>query len=134
MNDANLYTLLEARFPPDRTAACLETPDGAVWTYADVEAESARYASLMRERGVTPGDRVAVQVEKSPRALILYLACLRAGAVYLPLNPAYPERELDYFLGDAEPRMVVVRPESPNGLARLCERHGIAEAAHPRHG
>ena len=127
MNDANVYTLLEAHFPPDRSTACLETPDGAAWTWADVEATSARYAGLMRERGVEAGDRVAVQVEKSPRALVLYLACLRAGAVYLPLNPAYPERELDYFLGDAEPRMVVVRPGSLHGLTGLCERHGIGE-------
>ena len=127
MNDANLYGLLEAHFPPDRSAVCLETPDGRVWTWADVDAESARYASLMHEKGVEPGDRVAVQVEKSPRALILYLACLRAGAVYLPLNPAYPERELDYFLGDAEPRLVVARPESANGVAGLCGRHGIGE-------
>jgi len=127
MNDANVYTLLEAHFPPDRSTACLETPDGAVWTWADVEATSARYAGLMRERGVEAGDRVAVQVEKSPRALVLYLACLRAGAVYLPLNPAYPERELDYFLGDAEPRMVVARPEHLNAVAGLCGRHGIGE-------
>ena len=127
MNDANLYALLEAHFPPDRSTACLETPEGAVWTFADVDAESARCASLMRERGVEPGDRVAVQVEKSPRALILYLACLRAGAAYLPLNPAYPERELDYFLGDAEPRLVVARPESATGVAALCGRHGIGE-------
>ena len=91
MTNANLYALLEAHFPADRSATCLETPAGAVWTYAEVEAESARHANLMRERGVAPGDRVAVQVEKSPHALILYLACLRAGAVYLPLNPAYPE-------------------------------------------
>ena len=127
MNDANVYSLLEAHFPSDRSTACVETPDGVVWTWADVEAESARCAHLMVERGVAPGDRVAVQVEKSPRALILYLACLRAGAVYLPLNPAYPERELDYFLGDAEPRLVVARPESANRVARLCERHGIGE-------
>ena len=102
-----------------RTARC--------GTWADVEAESARYAHLMRERGVVPGDRIAVQVEKSPRALVLYLACLRAGAAYLPLNPAYPERELDYFLGDAEPRLVVARSESGNGVAGLCGRHGIGE-------
>ena len=127
MNDANLYTLLETHFPHDRSTACLETPDGGVWSYAVVEAESARYANLMRERGVEPGGRVAVQVEKSPRALVLYLACLRAGAAYLPLNPAYPERELDYFLGDAEPRLVVARPESANGIAGLCKRHGIGE-------
>ena len=127
MNDANVYSLLEAHFPPDRSAACLESPDGGVWTWADVEAESARFANLMAERGVEPGDCVAAQVEKSPRALVLYLACLRAGAAYLPLNPAYPERELDYFLGDAEPRLVVARPESANGVARLCERHSIGE-------
>ena len=125
--NANLYALFEGHFPADRSTACLESPDRAVWTWADVEAESARYASLMHERGVEPCGRVAVQVEKSPRALILYLACLRAGAVYLPLNPAYPERELDYFLGDAEPRMVVARPESANGVAGLCQRHGIGE-------
>ena len=127
MTNANLYALLEAHFPSDRSAPCLETPDGAVWTWADVEATSARYANLMAERGVAPGERVAVQVEKSSRALILYLACLRAGAVYLPLNPAYPDRELDYFLGDAEPRLVVARPESAEGLSGLCERHGAGE-------
>ena len=127
MMNANVYALLEANSPADGSAICLETPQGAVWTCADVEAESARYANLMRERGVVPGDRVAVQVEKSPRALVLYLACLRVGAVYLPLNPAYPERELDYFLGDAEPRMVVARPESLSAVAGLCRRHGIGE-------
>ena len=127
MNDANLYTLLEARFPADRSVTCLETPDGMVWSCADVEAEAARYAHLLCGRGVIPGDRVAMQVEKSPRALVLYLACLRAGAVCLPLNPAYSERELDYFLGDAEPRVVVGRPGSADGLAALCERHGIGE-------
>ena len=127
MNNANLYAFLEARFPADRSAACLETPDGAVWTWADMEAEAAWYANLLCERGVAPGDRVAMQVEKSPRALILYLACLRAGAVCLPLNPAYPHRELEYFLGDAGPRVVVGRPESADGLAALCERHGAGE-------
>ena len=127
MTNANVYALLEARFPADRTTTCLETPDGEAWTFADVEATSARYANLMAERGVAPGDRVAVQVEKSPRALMLYLACLRAGAAYLPLNPAYPERELDYFLADAEPRLVVARPESANAISQLCERHGAGE-------
>ena len=127
MTNANLYTFLEAHFPADRSATCLETPDGEVWTYADVEAESARCAHLLCDRGVTPGERVAVQVEKSPQALALYLACLRAGAIYLPLNPAYSGRELDHFLGDAEPRVVVAQPASVDGLAALCERHGVGE-------
>ena len=124
MKNANLYALLESQFPADRSAICLETPSGRQWTWDELDAESARCANLLCDRGVTPGDRVAVQVEKSPRALVLYLACLRAGAVYLPLNPAYPDRELDYFLGDAEPRAVVTRPESPDPVAALCERHG----------
>ena len=127
MTNPNVYALLNSHFPADRSVTCMEPPHGGMWTFADVETESARYANLMRERGVVPGDRVAVQVEKSPQALVLYLACLRAGAVYLPLNPAYPERELDYFLGDAEPRMTVVRPESVNALTALCERHGTGE-------
>ena len=124
MKNANLYALLESQLPTDRSSTCLETPRGRLWTWDDVDAESARCANLLCDRGVVPGDRVAVQVEKSPRALILYLACLRAGAVYLPLNPAYPDRELDYFLGDAEPRAVVARPESEDSVAALCERHG----------
>ena len=127
MTNANVYSLLETRFPTDREATCLEIPDGEVWTFADVETESARYANLMVERGVAPGDRIAVQVEKSPRALVLYLACLRAGAAYLPLNPACTERELDYFLGDAEPKLVVSRPESADAVAALCERQGAGE-------
>ena len=127
MSNANLYALLQTRFPAERSAPCLETPPGEVWTWADVEAESARYAHLLCGRGVVPGDRVAMQAEKSPRALIFYLACLRAGAVCLPLDPAYRERELEYFLGDAEPRVMVAPPESVGGLAALCERRGIGE-------
>ena len=92
MTNANLYALLEAHFPDEGSAVCLETPGGAVWTYADMEATSARYANLMCERGVAPGDRVAVQVEKSPGALVLYLACLRAGAAYLPVAASPYER------------------------------------------
>ncbi len=68
--------------------------------------------------GVRPGDRVAVQVEKSPEALMLYLACLRTGAVYLPLNTAYTLAELDYFIGDAEPRLIVCAPGAKEGIAK----------------
>ena len=68
-------------------------------------------------RGVVPGDRVAVQVEKSADAIMLYLACLRAGAVYLPLNTGYTLAELEYFIGDAEPRVVVCAPEKQAALA-----------------
>ena len=84
--------------------------DARILTYADLERETARYANALAALGVTPGDRVAAQVEKSAANLILYIATVRAGAVYLPLNTAYTLAELAYFLGDAEPALVVCDP------------------------
>ncbi|MDD3445106.1 MAG: malonyl-CoA synthase [Zavarzinia sp.] len=83
----------------------------AAMSHGDLLTRSARLAHALVWLGVVPGDRVAVQVEKSVDALMLYLACVRAGAVFLPLNTAYTPNELAYFIGDAEPRVVVVTPE-----------------------
>ncbi|MBV8427535.1 MAG: AMP-binding protein, partial [Hyphomicrobiales bacterium] len=88
----------------------LETPQGRKLDYGDVLAGSARFAHALAALGVVPGDRVAVQVEKSPEALLLYLGCVRAGAVFLPLNTAYTTAELEYFIGDAEPSLIVGDP------------------------
>jgi malonyl-CoA/methylmalonyl-CoA synthetase len=85
----------------------LRPPDGAPLTFREVFATAARFAHVLVKQGVQPGDRVAVQAEKSPAALILYLACLRAGAVYLPLNTGYTPPELAYFVTDSEPRLFV---------------------------
>jgi malonyl-CoA/methylmalonyl-CoA synthetase len=104
----------------------LETADGRRWSYGDMMALSARLARRLVERGVQPGDRVAVQVEKSAEALMLYLACLRAGAVYLPLNTAYTLAELDYFVGDAEPRILVAPPARAEAASEVAGRHGAA--------
>jgi malonyl-CoA/methylmalonyl-CoA synthetase len=125
MND-NLYSLFESRFPADRNQPLLLLGPRGSLTYAEAEATSARFASLLASLGLVPGDRVAVQVEKSPEALLLYLACLRAGLVYLPLNSAYQEREVSYFLQNAEPRAVVAQPSSLPWLMPLTERLGIA--------
>ncbi|WP_337181930.1 malonyl-CoA synthase [Shinella sp.] len=105
-------------------ATFIETAEGRRWTYGDMIRLSGQMAGMLRRLGVAPGDRVAVQVEKSPEALMLYLACLRAGAVYLPLNTAYTLVELDYFIGDAEPRLVVVDPQARDGVAAIAEAHG----------
>ena len=83
----------------------LTLPGGESQTYGDILARSGQMANVLIELGVVPGDRVAAQVGKSSDALALYLASLRAGAVFLPLNTAYTSGELDYFLGDAEPRV-----------------------------
>jgi len=106
----HLVSGLMARSPgPQRRL--LETAEGRVVTYGGMTALSGRLASALVALGVEPGDRVAVQAEKSVEALALYLAVVRAGAVYLPLNMAYTRAEVSYFVGDAEPRLLVVDPD-----------------------
>jgi malonyl-CoA/methylmalonyl-CoA synthetase len=124
MNE-NLYSLFEARFPSERARPLLILEDGREITYGEAEATCARYASFLAGLGLAPGERVAVQVEKSPEALLLYLACLRAGLVYLPLNSAYQQGEVGYFLENAEPGAVVAQPRSMPWLAPLAAGRGI---------
>ena len=112
----NLFQRLEAGFPADREQTAILQPDGRSYSYAALEAASGRLARLLGRLGVAPGDRVAVQVEKSAEALFLYLACLRAGAIYLPLNTAYTPAEIAYFLGDAEPKVFVCAPAAEAAL------------------
>lgn len=90
----NLFAIFQNRFPADRTRVFLERLDGTTLSYADLADISGRLASVLKELGVKPGDRVAAQVEKSAEALMLYLASMRAGAVYLPLNTAYTVGEI----------------------------------------
>ncbi len=103
---------------PDRRA--IETADGRVLSYRDLDALSGRLARALVGLGVGPGDRVAVQAEKSVEALALYLAASRAGAVYLPLNMAYTRDELAYFVADAAPRLLVVDPARRDALGSLA--------------
>ena len=106
---ANLFdVLLAGKAGSGRTA--LEVPGGARLSYAGLVAEAGRWANALVSIGVKPGDRVAVQVEKSGANAILYLATLQAGAVFLPLNTAYTTSEVAYFVGDAEPALVVCDP------------------------
>jgi malonyl-CoA/methylmalonyl-CoA synthetase len=105
----------------DLAARLIETADGRVLSYADVLAGSAALANVLVSLGAAPGDRVAVQVEKSPEALLLYLACIRCGAIFLPLNPAYTLTELRYFFDDAEPSVVVCAPTSAAAIAGIVK-------------
>src|ERR1700733_11176674 len=101
----NLFQRFQDAADPSRPL--IRSLDRPPLSYAVCFAVAARFAHVLAHHGVRPGDRVAVQVEKSPNALCLYLACLRAGAVYLPLNTGYTPSELAYFVGDAEPRLFV---------------------------
>src|SRR3546814_3564185 len=96
-------------------------------SYADLEAGAGRLARLLVDCGVQPGDRVAAQIEKSPEALLLYLAVLRSGAVYLPLNTAYKGGEVAYFLQDAEPRVLVCTPENEATLGAIRSEEHTSE-------
>jgi malonyl-CoA/methylmalonyl-CoA synthetase len=121
----NLFTLFTSRFPQDRSRVFLERSDGTVLTYADLVGRSGRFAKILVELGVKPGDRVAAQVEKTAEALILYLASLRAGAVYLPLNTAYTPAEIRYFLGDAEPTVFVCSPKRIDEMTSVAHDLGV---------
>ncbi len=107
----NLLAVLRERFEPslDRPSLLLRGGAGAdtQWTYGELDRASARCSAALRARGVEAGDRVLVQVPKSMEAVALYLGVLRCGGVYVPLNTAYTEREVDFFTGDASPRVVV---------------------------
>jgi len=104
-------------------ATFIDTARGHRWTYGDMLDFSGHLAAALVALGVRPGDRVAAQVEKSPEALMLYLACLRAGAVYLPLNTGYTLTELEYFIGDAQPRLFVCAPAAADAVTTLAQRH-----------
>lgn len=108
----NLFALLRSRFPPDLTSPFLILRSGRTLSYGDIDTLSAQMANVLNASGAQPGDRVAVQVEKSPEAVALYLACMRGGFVYLPLNSAYRDEELEYFLSDAEPTIAIGDPGS----------------------
>ncbi|WP_027555375.1 malonyl-CoA synthase [Bradyrhizobium sp. Cp5.3] len=119
--NANLFSrLFDDLDSPARLA--IETHDGARISYGDLIARAGQMANVLVARGVKPGDRVAVQVEKSVANIVLYLATVRAGAVYLPLNTAYTLNELDYFIGDAEPSLVVCDPSKAEGLAPIAAK------------
>jgi malonyl-CoA/methylmalonyl-CoA synthetase len=121
----NLFDLIQSRIgSPGKVF--LELKDGRHFTYADVVATSARFANALVALGVKPGDRVAVQVEKSAEALMLYLGTLRAGAVFLPLNTAYTPAEVAYFVGDAEPAVLVCDPARAEALRPVAQSAGAA--------
>lgn len=125
MNNSNLYAALEQQFALNASRPALEIGSGQTCNYADLDRETARCACALCDLGLQRGDRVAVQVDKSPQSLFLYLACLRAGLVYLPLNTAYRLAEVAYFLSDAEPSLVVCGPPAEQGVRELVRSRGL---------
>ncbi|SCW52678.1 AMP-binding protein [Ancylobacter rudongensis] len=104
-----------------------ETADGTILTYAALERRTAQYANALLALGLKPGDRVALQAEKSLEAVFAYLGTVRAGGVFLPLNTGYTPPEVDYFLGDAEPAIFVCDPATEAALAPIARARGVAQ-------
>jgi malonyl-CoA/methylmalonyl-CoA synthetase len=111
---------------PDRPF--LRFPDGRVQSYADLRATTGRIAGALVALGVSPGDRVTVQIEKCPEYISLYLASLWTGAIFMPLNTGYTQAEVDYFTGDADPKLFIADAQTP--LSSLTQRD---DPAPPRH-
>ena len=126
MQNFNLYAALRAGFPADLDSVAIETADSGplYYTWGDLERASARIANLLEFLEIPPQSRIAVQVDKSVENLILYLAVLRAGHVYLPLNNAYQSAEIEYFIGNAEPAVVVCSPKSFGWISKIAFQAG----------
>ena len=136
MSALTLTGMVDDAFDAAPTSTFVASPDGRRATYADARARASQLARVLAGLGIGAGDRVAVQVEKSPDSLFLYLACLRSGAVFVPVNTAYTESEVDYLVGDVDPSLVVRDPGRPPRVAGppvlTLDAHGggtLAEAA-----
>ena len=119
----NLYDRLLGAADSDQSI-CIEKESGAALTYAELAAISGRFAGFLARIGVGPNHRVAAKVEKSVEAIALYLATLRAGAVYLPLNTAYTPAETEYFIRDAQPTLIVCDPREEPDLRAIAAKAG----------
>ncbi|MFN9102067.1 MAG: AMP-binding protein, partial [Betaproteobacteria bacterium] len=127
MTNANLFVALRGGFPADLDAVAVETvdtPSALAYTWRDLDRASAMVANLIDSLDLPAQSRVAVQVDKSVEALVLYLAVLRAGHVFLPLNNAYQAAEIEYFVGNAEPALVVCTPKAFPWLSKIAFRAG----------
>ena len=120
MDNLNLFAALRAAFPQDLDRVAIETDDGLNYSWRDLDRASAMVANLLDSLSLPPASRVAVQVEKSVEALVLYLATLRAGHVFLPLNTAYQSAEIEYFIGNAEPAVVVCSPGQFGWVSKIA--------------
>ena len=123
-SNQNLFAALRSAFPADLEQIAVETMSASgeplLYSWRDLDRASARIANLLAALELPEGSRIAVQVEKSVEAMLLYLATLRAGHVFLPLNTAYQSAEIEYFVGNAEPAVVVCTPGNFGWVSKIA--------------
>ena len=120
MKNQNLFAALRTAFPEDLDAVAVETDTGLNYSWRDLDRATAMLANLLKSLDLPAGARVAVQVDKSVEAMMLYLATLRAGYVFLPLNTAYQSAEIEYFIGNAEPSVVVCSRKNFGWVSKIA--------------
>ncbi len=119
----NLYLRYREGFPKDLSTPCIELKDGSIISYKELEDQSSQYANGFSNLGLKPGDRVSVQVNKSPEVLYIYLACLRSNIIFHPLNTAYKDHELSFLLEDADPALFICEKEVYEKIDSLNLKH-----------
>ncbi len=124
MINKNLYTYFEQNFLRYKNRLFLVS-DHRTLKYDEIQNETGRYVSMFTKMQIKKGDRIVVQVEKSIESVLLYLACLRYGAIYIPLDPAYTKEEINYFLRDSDPALFVCTPEREISMSALATEIGI---------
>ena len=127
MTQQNIFAALRAAFPVDLDAIAIEatdTPEPLLYTWRDLDRGTAMLANLIDSLGLPPHSRIAVHIDKSVEAMMLYLAVLRAGHVHLPLNNAYQATELAYFIGNAEPAVVVCADRNFGWISKIAFQAG----------
>src|SRR5215207_6512221 len=124
MTNANLFAALRAAFPQDLDSVAVETDNGLFYSWRDLDRGTAMLANMLQSLKLPEGARVAVQVEKSVEAMMLYLATLRAGYVFLPLNTAYQSAEIEYFIGNAEPSVMVCSSKNFGWVSKIAFKAG----------
>jgi malonyl-CoA/methylmalonyl-CoA synthetase len=120
MSNKNLFVALRDAFPANLDRTAVEADDGLIYSWRDLDRATAMVANLLESLELPPDSRIAVQVEKSVEAMVLYLATLRAGHVFLPLNTAYQSAEIEYFIGNAEPAVMVCSPKNHGWVSKIA--------------
>ena len=125
LKNCNLFSHFDASLEKTGNKPILILDDGTTYDYEVIQNKSAQIASLLINLTVSPGERISIQIEKSPESLFLYLACLRAGLIYHPLNPGYTENELEFFISNAEPTVIICDPKNFSIFNKLAKKNNI---------
>ena len=124
---SNLFELFQERYATKLDKTFLEIPGGKSYSFGEIDDLSARMAAKLLENGLKVGDRVVAQVDKTPGAVALYLAVLRSGGIFVPLNTAYTATEVEYFLGDAKPSLFFCGLENLADLSEIAQAQGVSK-------